>query len=82
MPPVKRGKVASAPERSGGDPVARDPEKVPTYAQHQRQMFADEQDKEFRFTQEQERELIAEGIWPERQWSIWKHALQRGIQSY
>jgi hypothetical protein len=82
MPQPKRGLVASAPERSATTPGNQDPEKVPTYAQQHRYIQGDEGEKAFRFSQEQERELVAEGIWPERQWSIWRHAMQRGIQSY
>jgi hypothetical protein len=81
MPQPKRGKVAAAPGggRSDAKPL---PEQVPTYAQRSASLMHAETDGEFRFTQAQERELIAEGIWPDRQWGIWRHAMQRGIQAY
>jgi hypothetical protein len=58
------------------------PEKIPTYAQQHQYTLESDEGTPWRPSQDQERELIAEGIWPERQWSIWKHAMQRGVQAY
>lgn len=82
LPKPKRGKAASAPEPSTGTSVQRDPDKVPTYAQAHRHTLGAEDETQFRLSLDQERELAAEGIWPDRQWSIWKHAMTRGISSY
>ena len=82
MPKQGRGKKdETGPPKARSDKIAPGPEKIPTYAQQSVQRLGDEEEGPYRFSTEQERELAAEGIWPERQWTIWKHAVTRGIQA-
>lgn len=83
MPPVRRDKTAQAPPWQPGETSATPmPEKIPTYTQQALYLLANEEEGLARLTPEQERMLAADGIWPEREWSIWKHAMTRGIQAY
>lgn len=82
IPRQKRGKFTPAPRppvESG--PRSADPDKVPVYAQRAEDQLVRGMDAPFRFTSAEERDLMAEGIWPEREWSIWRHAMTRGIQA-
>ena len=85
MPAKKIGDGLVPPTRSSSaeEPASghlAPPVPLPTYAQAAAYLTPDDEDGELiRWTQQEERALMAEGIWPEREWSAWRHAMTRGI---
>lgn len=83
MPVSPRSTTATPPvPGTGAAPPLSIPEQIPTYAQQRGYLLESDEEHNNALTAEQERMLAAEGIWPEREWSIWRHAVTRGIKAY
>ena len=84
MVKASRGERGAFGKKVGADgekpAVAAVPDKVPRYAENAEYRQRTDDETPFVFTRSQEVALMEDGIWPDRQWSIWRHAMTRGIQ--
>ena len=84
MPQRKQGEGLAPPARHAPTEEAANghlapPVPLPTYAQAAAYLTPDEEGEPIRWTLQEERALMADGIWPEREWSAWRHAMTRGV---